>query len=61
MAPPDIHYEEIAVIICSECGGKCGIPGAIKNAILKSAFAPGRRPEKNRLQAALCAIQDVNS
>jgi uncharacterized paraquat-inducible protein A len=33
MAPPDYPNKEKAVIICPECGGKCGIPGAIKNAI----------------------------
>ena len=31
---PAPHYEERTVIICPECGGKCGIPAVLKNAIL---------------------------
>jgi hypothetical protein len=34
MAAPEPQHEERAVIICPECGGKCGIPAAIKNAIV---------------------------
>ena len=34
MTAPAPQSEERAVINCPECGGKCGIPAAIKNAIL---------------------------
>jgi uncharacterized CHY-type Zn-finger protein len=33
MTPPPEYKEERAVIICPDCGGKCGIPGVIRNAI----------------------------